>query len=278
MGHRECKDEEIARAIQDRDDLVQFRHFLGIQARTVTQAAAISKWARENNEDPADIYECGNLFDRESCALDRKRVPGRVGLTVRAAVWVCALLYFTAPWFLLAPRSGEVLVPVSGLSEWLWISETSARSFWGARVLTADKCSYGVKAGVPAWPQYSLMTSICDSFSDPRTKQLLGNIRKTTWLILFLFTAPWTPILWSAFRWVRSGVAASRMLRRVDGRSEQVADPHRLTSDQTVSSKIPLSSAPNGKQSEVASKTQQSGAQARAMGSDEVVNANGRQA
>lgn len=49
MGKRDCRDDDVARAIRDRDDLVQFRHFLGIQARTVAQAAEIARWARGPN-------------------------------------------------------------------------------------------------------------------------------------------------------------------------------------------------------------------------------------
>jgi hypothetical protein len=186
MGTRACTQEEIARALHDRDDLIQFRHFLGIQARTVKRAAAVAEWARKHDEEPGDIYDCDTLFDRERCRLKEEKVPGRFGLAFRGVVFVCMLLYFTGPWFMLGLRSDQVLVPINEeLTTWVWISETSARSLWGSEILTPESCSYGVKAEVPSWPDdYESMTSICNSFADPRLETSIANISRLTRLLL----------------------------------------------------------------------------------------------
>lgn len=224
MGKRDCRDEDVARAIRDRDDLVQFRHFLGLQARTVAQAAAIAKWARDNNEEPHDIYECGELFDLEACELKKDKVPGTGRRFFQGALWVGAFLYVTSPWIYLAPRGGEALVPVDKtLSTWVWLSETRARSFSGREVLTAESCPYGVKAHVPQWPEAQAMVGLCDAFLDPAIKPLLQRITEMTRFILFTFTAPVLLLLWNIFRWVRAGAAGSRMLQRLDKRRAATA-------------------------------------------------------
>lgn len=231
MGKRDCRDEDVARAIRDRDDLVQFRHFLGIQARTVGQAAAIARWARDNNEDPDDIYECGELFDLEACELKKDKVPGTGKRFFQGAVWVGVFLYVTSPWIYFAPRADEALVPVDkSLSTWVWLSETRARSFWGGEILTAESCPYGVKADVPQWPEAQAMDGLCDAFVDPAIKPLLQRIIGMTRFILFTFTAPALLLLWSISRWVRAGAAGSRMLKRIEKRSAATAktEPSKL--------------------------------------------------
>lgn len=215
MGQSKCQHEAIARAIQDRDDLIQFRHFLGIRARTVHRAAAIAEWARKYDEEPVDIDDCDDLFDRDACTLRTDRVPGRWMLATRFVTWIAALLILTAPWFLFGVmHSGEALVTLKGSGEWVWISETSVRSFWGYETLSPDSCPYGVKLLVPNWPEYGLMTRICDSFVAPDLKHALHALKMQTWVLVVGFTVAFLPFAWSSLRWARAGFVASRMLRR----------------------------------------------------------------
>jgi hypothetical protein len=217
MGQVKPDHTDITTALIDRDALIRFRYFLGVKARTAQRAAAIARWAREHDEELADISRCHDLFDHEHCRLIEERVPSAGAAQARMLGVFGFLVCVLVPWYAFGLRTDQTLVRHH--ETWFVLSKTEAFPPFGSVVLKAENCPKPSEKWVKReWPREELGLSLCQTFRDTGTEAAL---RRLVWLermVLVMISIFILPFLLFALRWARGGYFARKMLTRINTR------------------------------------------------------------
>lgn len=212
LGRLTMSNVELSELVQQRDDLVRFRFVFGIRARTVMQAERSGQWAKEHNEDLADIATCSTLFDLEKCDLiDSQLFPTE--LMQRIEVMLALTCLFGAALALVCVASDRALVELKVSHVYLTLSGNDARTLDGTEQFTVATCGSitSKKAGeiTPAE-----RTAVCNLLGTPIMRDDVRRmVHDQRWLFAPLL-ATLMCLAWYLRKAIRAGVTASSMHAR----------------------------------------------------------------
>ncbi|KJV34823.1 DUF6216 family protein [Luteibacter yeojuensis] len=226
QGKSSRTDPVIARWLNGRDALIQFRVMSGAPVRTLANAHRLIAWAEAQNEDVADIARCGQNFDVETLRL--KAVPHGFWLLVAIVVLaasVATLVLSTTATF--APRAW-VNVREPG-AHTLYLSPSDARVWPSKAHFGRSDCetsSTQVLAGQVGLSA-SEVTAVCGWFADPKLAEHLDTTLREQRQAFGLLAVLAAFYAWTSRNWVACTVAARALGKRLatpQPASERTAD------------------------------------------------------
>lgn len=217
QGKPKRADPVIARWVEGRDALVQFRVLSGTPARTLANAHRLVAWAERHNEDIADIARCDHNFDLERPGL--RRTPSR--LEFAAAVLVLSLSVATLVLSITCTFAPRAWVSVKEPdAHTLFLSTTDARVWRSNRHFGVDECAAqppASLAGEMGLSENEVMV-VCGWLKDPKLPQNLDKTLEGQRLAFGLLALLGAGYAWFSRQWVASTAAARDMAKRLTAR------------------------------------------------------------
>ncbi len=240
QGKPQRTDPIVARWLDQRDALVQFRVMAGAPVRTLKNAHRLIEWAEAHNEDVADIARCDVNFDLEAIAL--KKTPSRFQFAVVAVLLSLSISTFIiSATATLAPRAW-VSVRQSD-AQTLYLSPTDVRVWGSAHHFGLAQCEARASADLAAEVELSEseVSTACGWLKDPKLSEYLDKTMTTQRLAL-----AWIALLGGSYtclfsRWLSSIRAARDMAKRLAARAAPTssASPTSASSSATDTDKQP---------------------------------------
>jgi hypothetical protein len=212
-GKAAMADRAIAELIENRERLIKFRFFTGLQVRTLPQAMRLTSWAKKNDVEMAEVKACGHHFDLETFRV-RKRLPGDLelfGLALWAAA--CGVVLMAA---LAGSATDRAILKFNNSGTWFVLSTDAAVSWKGRTRITASDCHAQVGVGPLAPFTAEEKSSICEALTGPTNSTFIDHAVHEQ-RIAFGGVAPafafFSFVAWGAFR---RGAFARALKERLD--------------------------------------------------------------
>lgn len=212
-GRPGAEDPDIACLLRERSQLTMIRFFTGLPVRTLRQGKALTKWARRNDEDLADVKACGNLFDLEACELRMERLPSPVQQLGRLAVMTVFSLGLAIS--LLGVSTERALLKLKSGENWFLLSQEVAVHWLGQARITRAQCTSQINQLTDSPFTQDERTGICAAFEQSQTPELIASVVKQQRYTFAVISVLLAALALASMRAIRQGAFATAMARRL---------------------------------------------------------------
>lgn len=217
---------EIQDVIDTQTAVMQFRFITGLRTRTRKRAEAVIMWARQHDEDIGDIAACGPYFDLETPGLKPdKELPKKWSLIVLLILTVILALSFLG-------STGAVIYDKAVLrmkqsSTWFTLDEQVAKPISDAPGYYLRRCKESpLTLSSNSGFTRNEVELLCRSHNEGELQGFVDSSISSQ-RIVFCFAAAYIGyLLMSALRWLRWGVKAHEVKRRLNAPIFDIEEEH----------------------------------------------------